>query len=354
MKALIVDDQHEVRRMIKAAFEAQFPQAVLQDVPSAEEALILLAQEDFDLMVVDVRLAGMSGLEMIEKARRRQPKLNIVVITGLNDRAIHQQLEQAPIQAWFRKPLPMDDFLACVTNLVGEPASTSPSPQPTASPAESIQPPEASANPLDTLCEQLGLSGLGVADSRGVLLAVSTAFPNSLRFSDLSEYFLRVETEVTRIQSRCGAEEFPLPPIYLSKESVVAQIHLDDFRILYCVERRTLPQQNTRLAIAILQKGQLLLETLKAEPSIFAQLSASSLPQSAAEPLDNVPPDSALEALFQNPSPPIIQTKQADEFWEQVLESSSSNNAPSDSQTLYFDQARELGILPSEDDEGKI
>jgi len=351
MQILIVDDQREVRRMICDALQSQFPHAVLHDVPSAEEAMVLLARDRFDLLVVDVRLAGMSGLEMVEKARRRHPDLNIVVVTGLNDPEIQRQLSEAPIQAWFAKPLSMDAFLTCVTNLLGEtsmPLSFSqPEPGLSAEKGQEGPPPTR----WDRLCDRLSLGGLQVVDSSGNLIAQSKNWPASLAFSRLTEYFHQIEAEVRKLQTRYGAEEFSPLVFYLTEDYAVCQLGYEGYRVIFWVEKKGSPAHPTELQMVMAQKGQELLEALRRDSAFWAQFSNSERRGVEENPETTLSADTSLEALLKNTALDLIQSEQVDEFWEQSLANGDWGDAARDSQTLPFHQARQLGILPPDENE---
>lgn len=356
-RILIVDDQREVRRMIKAALEAQFPQASLVDVPSAEEAMVLLAQGPFNLLVVDIRLAGMSGLEMVEKARRRQPNLNIIVVTGLNDPAVDQQLEQAPIQGWFRKPLPMEDFLACAANLLKSETAQSPAIQstPALSTEETAQP---EVNPWDAVCERLGLQALWISDREANLVAQSTLATTLLQLDRMVEYFSQVESAIMDLQTRYRAEEFLPLAVYLTQEWVTSAFRLENTRVYFCLNRDQLPGQPLALQMALLQKAGELLDALRESPVYFGDELSLKPPKNEDEGAkaeevaeSNLTPDAELEALLQNPAVHLPQAEQADQFWEQSLSAEEWADSMSQSQTLPFHQARQLGLLPSEENE---
>jgi CheY-like chemotaxis protein len=354
MKILIVDDQREVRRMICDALQSQFPNAILQDVPSAEEAMVLLSRDRFDLLVVDVRLAGMSGLEMVEKARRRQADLKIVVVTGLNDPAIHQQLSEAPIQAWFPKPLSMDSFLTYVSTLLGEPSMSlsvsKPEPDLSAEKGEE----ELAPGKWDALCESLGLSGLQVVDLAGNLLAQSKSLPAFLDFSRLMAYFQQAESEVRKLQTHYGAEALTPLVFYLTEDYAVCQLGYEGYRIVFWGEKKGLPAHPIELQLAMTQKGQELLEALRRDSSVFAQFSTSERPGAEENQGTTVAADVSLEALLQNPSPDLIPSEQVDEFWEQSLANGDWQDSSRGSQTLPFHQARQLGILPPDENEASL
>ncbi len=78
---LIVDDDAEVREILAETL-MELGYAVAQ-AASGEEALPMLeARRDIDMVISDVRMPGMSGLEMVAAARLRRPELRVILISG--------------------------------------------------------------------------------------------------------------------------------------------------------------------------------------------------------------------------------------------------------------------------------
>jgi len=86
---LVVDDEPEIRKVL-SEFLGESYQCVV--VASAEEALALLAQRTFDLIISDISMELMSGLEMVTHVLRLAPQTVIIMISG-------QQTIQYPIEA---------------------------------------------------------------------------------------------------------------------------------------------------------------------------------------------------------------------------------------------------------------
>lgn len=81
-KVLIVDDEKLVRQGIIATFPwKEHGFAVAHDASSGEKALEVLAREEVDLLVTDLAMNGMSGLELIRQARRMREDLPVVILT---------------------------------------------------------------------------------------------------------------------------------------------------------------------------------------------------------------------------------------------------------------------------------
>ena len=113
-RVLVVEDNHEVRRMVTASIKTLGAEIDVLDVPSAEEALLISTTLPLDLVVLDIRLPGMSGLEMVTKLRKRKPETKLILVTGVEDAAIRQQVSEAGAEAFFFKPIAITTFLDVV------------------------------------------------------------------------------------------------------------------------------------------------------------------------------------------------------------------------------------------------
>jgi putative two-component system response regulator len=79
-RILAIDDEDVVRMLVVEILESVGHEVV--GAESAEHALDLLDQGEFDLIVSDVVMPGLSGLELLEAARRRHASLPVVLVTG--------------------------------------------------------------------------------------------------------------------------------------------------------------------------------------------------------------------------------------------------------------------------------
>jgi CheY-like chemotaxis protein len=113
-RVLVVDDNHEIRRMVTASIKSLSAEIDVLDVPSAEEALFISASLPLDLVVLDFRLPGMTGLEMVTRLRRRIPGTKIILVTGVEDANVRQQITQAEVENYFFKPIEIGVFLDAV------------------------------------------------------------------------------------------------------------------------------------------------------------------------------------------------------------------------------------------------
>jgi DNA-binding NtrC family response regulator len=80
VRILVVDDEPAVRDLTVEILRRSGYKP--HGVPTARHALDLLEEEQFDLVVSDVVMPEMTGVELLYELRRRQPDLPVVLMTG--------------------------------------------------------------------------------------------------------------------------------------------------------------------------------------------------------------------------------------------------------------------------------
>ena len=91
-EVLVVDDEPRIRNMLAQALKQMDFRATL--AASAEAASRELAQRTFDILILDLNLPGMDGMEFLTSMRKRHPDIQVIILTGFGDleaarRAIH-------------------------------------------------------------------------------------------------------------------------------------------------------------------------------------------------------------------------------------------------------------------------
>jgi DNA-binding NtrC family response regulator len=79
-RILVVDDEVNIRLTLEALLRRTGFDVVT--AASGEEAVVLFEQQAFDLMLVDLKMPGMGGMEVVAAARQRQPAMAVIVLTG--------------------------------------------------------------------------------------------------------------------------------------------------------------------------------------------------------------------------------------------------------------------------------
>lgn len=105
-RLMVVDDDPEVR-VIVAEFLEDFGYRVIQASGGAEALSLLSHTPDLRMMITDIRMPDMSGIELADIATRRQQDLKVILISGY---FVSQQVDWQ----FLRKPFRMKDLEAAV------------------------------------------------------------------------------------------------------------------------------------------------------------------------------------------------------------------------------------------------
>ncbi len=104
-RVLVVDDDPEVQRALIKALGAMGHEA--RAASSAEEADAWLSSEPFHLLLLDIDLPRMNGVEFLSWALRRDPELAVVMITGHDELELALRCMEAGARTYLVKPLEM-------------------------------------------------------------------------------------------------------------------------------------------------------------------------------------------------------------------------------------------------------
>jgi len=106
---LLVDDETDfVDTMVKRFRIRKMP---VTSAGSGPEALQLMAEQDFDVVILDVRMPGMDGLEVLRQIRSRHPLTEVIMLTGHASLDAGMQGMSLGAYDYVLKPADFDDLL---------------------------------------------------------------------------------------------------------------------------------------------------------------------------------------------------------------------------------------------------
>jgi len=100
---LVVDDDPAVRKSFDRVLTGKGYAVITAE--NGEEALRKLNEEKYDIVYSDIRMPGMSGLEVAEKIRARRPWTPVVIITGYGTDIAEERAKAAGVSKFLHKPL---------------------------------------------------------------------------------------------------------------------------------------------------------------------------------------------------------------------------------------------------------
>ncbi len=124
-KLLIVDDELPLLRNLSRYLASSGNGFDIRTATSAEEALELLQQKPVDILLTDVRLPGLGGIELVQRATALHPGLRVVVMTAYPTRYVRDDALSAGAIHFMEKPLDLKELQALLTEMASAPSGWS-------------------------------------------------------------------------------------------------------------------------------------------------------------------------------------------------------------------------------------
>src|ERR1051325_7293639 len=121
-KILFLDDDPDVLELYKDLLSKLPSQPDVRTAASGARALALLDAEPFRLLICDLKMPKMDGLQVLSIVRRRYPELRTVVMTGLQDEEFRSRAYALGVDLFWLKPdtqQNMQMFMECLESLLG-------------------------------------------------------------------------------------------------------------------------------------------------------------------------------------------------------------------------------------------
>jgi len=359
-RVLIVDDHREMRTAFKANLEAINGELQVVDVPSGEEALLEAASGPVDLLIADIGLPGLSGIELFERLKADDPEIRIILVTGQEDEDIRRRIADSEADAFFIKPINIPDFLGTVYRCLG------------------LENPEEAGSELsllehDPLHEQIteriqdlrgevGAISVSVLSKDGKIAAQDGTMPDAVYESKVMPRLLDTFQAVNEISGFLGIENPDSSWYFSGIKYDLFWVHVNPSYGMLVITNPIM--QNTDLTWVITTVDMAANDTLKIIREIPpSELKSEPSPESAVQSTGEEKPGESLaptrgkeeqedreERL--EPLPPSqfakkfteVVGKDVDEYWEEVtLKEEVSNFENSDQ--LSYEEARKLGFI---------
>jgi two-component system invasion response regulator UvrY len=81
MRVLIADDHAVFRRGLKETIGEAFPKVTFGEAKTAQETVSLVRRQDWEIVILDISMPGLSGLDILDDVRRLRPKLPVLFLS---------------------------------------------------------------------------------------------------------------------------------------------------------------------------------------------------------------------------------------------------------------------------------
>ncbi len=113
---MVVDDHFEMLEFLRSMLESADHDYEVLAVPSAEECMLELRRSQFDLLITDVRLPGMSGFDLARWIQKLGRDMPVIMITAYSSPQGKKEAAELGVYHYFRKPLDTDEVLTVVNH----------------------------------------------------------------------------------------------------------------------------------------------------------------------------------------------------------------------------------------------
>jgi CheY-like chemotaxis protein len=116
-KILVVDDSQNIREMLEDFLDFEGHQPVL--AKDGREALKLFSEQDFDLVITDLGMPGMSGWDLSRQIKQKNPETPIIIITGWGAQLSDEDCKRNEVELLISKPFHLDQVKQAIDAVVG-------------------------------------------------------------------------------------------------------------------------------------------------------------------------------------------------------------------------------------------
>ncbi len=110
-KILLVDDEEPVRMLFKELLTRE--KHDVKQVSSAEEALEWIEKDNYDVVLLDIKLPGMTGVEALKLVKEKKPDLTVIMITGYGyDDELITKCRELGCSGYIGKNMPVSQIMS--------------------------------------------------------------------------------------------------------------------------------------------------------------------------------------------------------------------------------------------------
>jgi len=114
INVLLVDDHELVRTGFRRILEGVTDVAVTGEAASGEDALTMVAAASPDVVVMDVRMPGMGGIEATRRIKAGYPQVRVIALTMYENEPFPEQLHEAGALGYLSKGCPAEELLQAI------------------------------------------------------------------------------------------------------------------------------------------------------------------------------------------------------------------------------------------------
>jgi CheY-like chemotaxis protein len=117
-RVLVVDDNESVREILSRVLS--WYEVEVKEACNGFDALTLLTEYNFRLVLTDLQMPGMDGVALAAKIKKKWPGTRIVLVTGMERKAVERKLKAGYVDSVLYKPFGLNELEEMIVSGVGE------------------------------------------------------------------------------------------------------------------------------------------------------------------------------------------------------------------------------------------
>lgn len=118
MNILLIDDDEWIRDAMRIFFETESCKIIALE--TAEEALKMISQQKYDIVICDYKLPGLNGLTLLKQVRQTQPDALTVMITAYKTDDLVSEAKKTGVHGFIAKPFTSETIEAALSHLIAK------------------------------------------------------------------------------------------------------------------------------------------------------------------------------------------------------------------------------------------
>jgi len=116
VRIMIIEDDEEMRSLLKDFFEEEGFET--DSVSNGVDALRMLSKDHFDLVITDIRMPGLTGLDILPRIRRLKPETPIIVMTAYGSDDVRRRSLERGATIYLEKPIHLSKLRTVIREMV--------------------------------------------------------------------------------------------------------------------------------------------------------------------------------------------------------------------------------------------
>jgi DNA-binding NtrC family response regulator len=115
-RVMVVDDEEALRTVLSAELQGEGYQVA--SAGDGQEAINILTTQEFDLILLDIKMPNVDGFEVLKFVKDRHPKTKVVMLTGFADLKNAIESKKLGAEDFVSKPYDLVDLLTTVERVL--------------------------------------------------------------------------------------------------------------------------------------------------------------------------------------------------------------------------------------------